>query len=110
MTSPCLNKSSPVCATLLLEIATVNELTFFECSGARSHNEVTPPQVRVNCVNPTVVLTELGRYGWENEKGDRMKERIPQRKFASMYLCVYKNFVYKTTLVLLILSVKHIIH
>ena len=39
----------------------------------------------MNCVNPTAVLTDMGRYGWDNERGDRLKDRIPQKKFASMY-------------------------
>jgi len=41
-----------------------------------------PHQIRVNCVNPTVVLTPMGKQAWENEAGDALKARIPQRKFA----------------------------
>ena len=39
-------------------------------------------QIRVNSVNPTVVMTEMGVKAWNNEKGDAMKQRIPQRKFV----------------------------
>ncbi|MBV9391256.1 MAG: SDR family oxidoreductase [Verrucomicrobia bacterium] len=39
--------------------------------------------IRVNCVNPTVVLTEMGKRAWSNPaKGDPMLKRIPLRRFA----------------------------
>ena len=41
-----------------------------------------PRGVTVNAVSPTVVETELGRYGWGGEKGERMKALIPTRRFA----------------------------
>ncbi|MEQ5801538.1 SDR family oxidoreductase [Halomonas sp. H10-9-1] len=41
-----------------------------------------PRGVTVNAVSPTVVETELGRYGWAGEKGERMKALIPTRRFA----------------------------
>lgn len=28
--------------------------------------ELGPHNIRVNCVNPTVVLTEMGRQGWSD--------------------------------------------
>ena len=40
-------------------------------------------QIRVNSVNPTVVMTEMGRLGWSNpEKAKIMTSRIPLGRFA----------------------------
>lgn len=40
-------------------------------------------QIRVNSVNPTVVMTEMGRIGWSDpEKAKGMKSRIPLGRFA----------------------------
>lgn len=41
-----------------------------------------PHGITANTVSPTVVETELGRYGWAGEKGERMKALIPTRRFA----------------------------
>lgn len=41
-----------------------------------------PRGITTNAVSPTVVDTELGRYGWAGEKGERMKANIPTRRFA----------------------------
>ncbi|MBS9404511.1 D-threitol dehydrogenase [Halomonas sp. TRM85114] len=41
-----------------------------------------PRGITVNAVSPTVVETELGRYGWAGDKGERMKALIPTRRFA----------------------------
>ena len=39
--------------------------------------------IRVNCVNPTVVLTEMGKRAWgDPEKAGPMMSRIPLGKFA----------------------------
>ena len=39
--------------------------------------------IRVNSVNPTVVLTEMGKRAWSDPaKGKPMLERIPLRRFA----------------------------
>jgi len=39
--------------------------------------------IRVNSVNPTVVLTEMGKMAWgEKQKSDAMKVKIPLGKFA----------------------------
>ncbi|MBS1692806.1 MAG: D-threitol dehydrogenase [Actinobacteria bacterium] len=38
--------------------------------------------VTANTISPTVVLTDLGRAAWENEKGDRLKAQIPTGRFA----------------------------
>jgi L-xylulose reductase len=40
-------------------------------------------QIRVNCVNPTVVLTAMGRLGWSDPvKAGPMLSRIPLGRFA----------------------------
>ncbi|WP_099021320.1 SDR family oxidoreductase [Mycolicibacterium palauense] len=38
--------------------------------------------ITANTISPTVVLTELGRNAWQNEKGDRLKAQIPTGRFA----------------------------
>jgi len=45
--------------------------------------ELGPHNIRVNSVNPTVVLTELGKEAWgKPEVGGPMKEKIPLKRFA----------------------------
>lgn len=40
-------------------------------------------QIRVNSVNPTVVMTDMGRLGWSKpEKAQSMTSRIPLGRFA----------------------------
>lgn len=47
--------------------------------------ELGPHQIRVNAVNPTVVMTDMGKKAWEDpEKGRPMLNRIPQGKFAEV--------------------------
>jgi len=38
--------------------------------------------IRVNCVSPTVVLTELGHRAWDGPVGDAFKKEIPAGRFA----------------------------
>ncbi|GMO15125.1 MAG: hypothetical protein Pg6A_01130 [Termitinemataceae bacterium] len=38
--------------------------------------------IRVNCVSPTVVLTELGHRAWDGPVGDAFKKEIPAERFA----------------------------
>lgn len=38
--------------------------------------------VRCNAISPTVVMTELGSYGWAGAKGDAFKKLIPAGRFA----------------------------
>lgn len=45
-------------------------------------SEWGPRNIRVNAISPTVALTELGRKAWAGEVGDRMKEKIPARRFV----------------------------
>ena len=45
--------------------------------------ELGPANIRVNSVNPTVVLTEMGKAAWSDEaKAAPMLARIPLRRFA----------------------------
>jgi NAD(P)-dependent dehydrogenase (short-subunit alcohol dehydrogenase family) len=48
-------------------------------------NELGGHNIRVNSVNPTVVLTKLGKEAWGSpEKGGPMLEKIPLKKFAEV--------------------------
>lgn len=38
--------------------------------------------IRVNCVSPTVVLTELGKKAWSGPVGDAFKQEMPSKRFA----------------------------
>lgn len=38
--------------------------------------------LQVNSISPTVILTELGQKAWAGEVGERMKEKIPARRFG----------------------------
>jgi NAD(P)-dependent dehydrogenase (short-subunit alcohol dehydrogenase family) len=38
--------------------------------------------IRVNCVSPTVVLTELGHKAWDGPAGETFKKEIPAERFA----------------------------
>ena len=38
--------------------------------------------IRVNCISPTIVLTELGHKAWDGPAGDAMKKIIPAGRFA----------------------------
>jgi len=38
--------------------------------------------IRVNCVSPTVVLTESGHQTWDGPAGDALKKEIPAERFA----------------------------
>lgn len=43
-------------------------------------------QIRVNTVNPTVVMTDMGRINWSDpQKSAAMINRIPLGKFAGQY-------------------------
>ncbi|CAJ1080449.1 L-xylulose reductase-like [Xyrichtys novacula] len=47
--------------------------------------ELGPYQIRVNTVNPTVVMTDMGRLGWSDpEKSKNMMSRIPLGRFAEV--------------------------
>jgi NAD(P)-dependent dehydrogenase (short-subunit alcohol dehydrogenase family) len=38
--------------------------------------------IRVNCISPTVVLTDLGHKAWDGPVGDAFKKEIPAERFA----------------------------
>lgn len=47
--------------------------------------ELGPHNIRVNCVNPTVVLTEMGKIGWSDpQKAITMLSKIPLGRFAEV--------------------------
>eukprot|EP01137_Pigoraptor_chileana_P019742 Opistho-2@81189 len=47
--------------------------------------ELGPHNIRVNCVNPTVVMTDMGRLGWSDPaKAGPMLSRIPLNRFAEV--------------------------
>ena len=42
-------------------------------------------QIRVNAVNPTVVMTDMGKVGWSDpKKAGPMLDRIPMKQFAGI--------------------------
>ena len=47
--------------------------------------ELGPKGIRVNCINPTVVMTELGKRDWSDPvKAEPMLKAIPLGKFAEV--------------------------
>ncbi|XP_064405839.1 L-xylulose reductase-like [Halichondria panicea] len=47
--------------------------------------ELGPHKIRVNAVNPTVVMTNMGRLGWsDSKKAGPMLDRIPMGRFAEV--------------------------
>ncbi|CAG7731794.1 unnamed protein product, partial [Allacma fusca] len=47
--------------------------------------ELGEHNIRVNCVNPTVVMTDMGRVAWSDPvKGGQMLARIPLGRFAEV--------------------------
>nr|CAI5860564.1 unnamed protein product [Callosobruchus analis] len=45
--------------------------------------EYGPKNIRVNAVNPTVIMTDMGRLGWSDPKvANPMLEKIPLRRYA----------------------------
>ena len=43
-------------------------------------------QIRVNTVNPTVVMTDIGRVGWSDPvKAKEMLDKIPLGRFSGKY-------------------------
>ncbi|XP_030061043.1 L-xylulose reductase [Microcaecilia unicolor] len=47
--------------------------------------ELGPQKIRVNAVNPTVVMTDMGRVGWSDpQKAGPMLNRIPLGRFAEV--------------------------
>lgn len=46
--------------------------------------ELGERKIRVNSVNPTVVLTEMSIHYWTPERGDPLKSRIPLSRFCEL--------------------------
>eukprot|EP00053_Salpingoeca_punica_P007475 m.68202 g.68202 ORF g.68202 m.68202 type:complete len:246 (+) comp14168_c0_seq1:62-799(+) len=47
--------------------------------------ELGPHNIRSNCVNPTVVMTDMGRLGWSDPaKAGPMLDRIPLKRFIEV--------------------------
>lgn len=43
--------------------------------------ELGPHGIRVNAVNPTVIMTEMGKVGWsEPDKANEMLAKIPLKR------------------------------
>ena len=52
-------------------------------------------QIRTNAVNPTVVMTSMGRKNWSDpEVAKPMLDKIPLGKFAGMRTCSYYTSPY----------------
>lgn len=48
--------------------------------------ELGPYNIRVNTVNPTVIMTEMGKLGWsEPDKARTMLSKIPLGRFGGEY-------------------------
>ncbi|XP_076247404.1 L-xylulose reductase [Calliopsis andreniformis] len=48
--------------------------------------ELGPHNIRVNTVNPTVIMTEMGRLGWSDpEKAQTMLSKIPMGRFGEVH-------------------------
>ncbi|CAG5089111.1 Similar to DCXR: L-xylulose reductase (Bos taurus) [Cotesia congregata] len=51
----------------------------------KASGKLGPHNIRVNAVNPTVVLTAMGKLGWgDPEKARSMTEKIPLGRFAEV--------------------------
>ncbi|KAL1494330.1 hypothetical protein ABEB36_009945 [Hypothenemus hampei] len=47
--------------------------------------EFGPKRIRINAVNPTVILTEMGKLGWSDPKISKpMIEKIPLKRFGKV--------------------------
>ncbi|XP_077300509.1 L-xylulose reductase [Arctopsyche grandis] len=47
--------------------------------------ELGPHNIRVNCVNPTVIMTEMGKLGWSDPaRAEPMLQKIPLRRFGEV--------------------------
>lgn len=70
----------------------VPALSVYCCTKAAVDNfaknaaiEFAPHNIRVNCVNPTVVLTQLGYEVWsDHTAAEALKSRIPLQRFAEI--------------------------
>uniref|UniRef100_G3VWH7 Uncharacterized protein n=1 Tax=Sarcophilus harrisii TaxID=9305 RepID=G3VWH7_SARHA len=81
----------------LVSRATIPTLTSYSCTKSAMDMltkvmalELGPHKIRVNTVNPTVVLTNMGRkVSADPEFANALKERTPLKKFAEVEDVVY---------------------
>lgn len=53
--------------------------------------ELGPHNIRVNCVNPTVIMTDMGKLGWADQaKAGPMLQKIPLKRLSKLI----SNFFY----------------
>ncbi len=58
-------------------------------------------QIRVNAVNPTVVMTDMGRLAWsDSKKAGPMLDRIPMGRFAGVF--EFSGFLISTFFVIIV--------
>lgn len=51
--------------------------------------------IRVNSVNPTVVMTEMGKLYWADpKKAEPLLNRIPLHRFAGNNLKIFSDFFF----------------
>lgn len=56
--------------------------------------ELGQHEIRVNCVNPTVVLTEMGVQVWSDPaKSKPLLDKMPLKRFAGQ-LCIYECYLF----------------
>lgn len=74
---------------LVLQAALMNHTVYSASKGALDSItsamalELAPHKIRVNSINPTVVMTDMGRIGWsEPKKANEMLSKIPMGRFA----------------------------
>ena len=64
-------------------------------------------QIRVNAVNPTVVMTDMGKRHWNNpERGGPMLAKIPMGRFAGTFflkITEYLEIIHRTEIMLMVL-------
>ena len=56
-------------------------------------------QIRVNAINPTVVMTSMGRHAWSDPaKAGPLLSRIPLGRFAGMKIMPVTRIIIKITI------------
>lgn len=83
---------------LVLQAALMNHTVYSASKGALDSItsamalELAPHKIRVNSINPTVVMTDMGRIGWsEPKKANEMLSKIPMGRFAGKPHCSRSN-------------------
>lgn len=57
--------------------------------------EFGPHNIRVNSVNPTVVMTAMGKIGWDDPvKARNMIDKIPLGRFAGEFKCYEYVYIF----------------